>query len=98
VPDYSALLIARRPFRAGTSFPETGDGFLDGPELLVTGHDVSGSPIDLLKHGEVADQVKEVGRPQHSRRQDLLALKRWGRYGGRSLFGFTEEQRRSRPL
>ena len=74
MPDDATSFVPFSPLRSCPTFLKSEGRFLNSAELLITGHNLTGLAINLLKNSKVADQVKQMRRTQHSSRQHLLTL------------------------
>ncbi len=70
---------------------------MDGAELLVARHDLARFAVHLLEHREIADEIKQMRRAQHSGGENLLTLKSDSRapQRGGPLLRRAEEKRRA---
>src|SRR5262249_37616754 len=73
VPDDAAALIASRSLPPRVTFLQPCNGFVNRAELLIARDDLTRLAIHLLKDREVAHQIKQVCRPQHTGDENLLA-------------------------
>jgi hypothetical protein len=69
----TAALITLRALRAGATFLQAGNRFIDSAELLVARHHLACLAVHLSKDGEIAHQVEQICGAQHAGHQHLLA-------------------------